>query len=342
MKSKTIILSIDNDKGRGILTLFQEDDLLQCRIRLYNMPKLTRFCKLGIYHDKQVYSANLLEKNGVYTSSMVGNFDIDQDFYAAIINTEDENKVILSGGTYAGFFFNEQPDFENHLNSNNFQPAKVDENLTLNTEPNHHVFDDISKAEPNTNLYSYNKIEQQNEVCCDFESEKCKNCKYKEFFYSQNSGNPSANAQDDSVRFSHTADSTQNKNICHSECCDSEIEETPNKTKKLNQQTILESLIPQFQYVFENYPTDETLNSLIPNSKFVKIEENQANYSIGAIYNEEKMKYICYAVLCNYNSPAPEELGKHYQWLPLDKEDPLSEGYYIVFQDATDLKIVEL
>ena len=86
MKSKTIILSNENEKGRGILTLFEEDGLLQCRIRLYNIGKLNRFCKIGIYHENQVYSANLLEKNGVYTSSMVGDFDIDQDFYSAIID----------------------------------------------------------------------------------------------------------------------------------------------------------------------------------------------------------------------------------------------------------------
>ena len=80
MKSKTIILSSENEKGRGILTLFIEQGLLNCRIRLYNTPNLNRFCKIGIYHNKQVYSANLLERNGVYTSSMVGEFNIDQDF----------------------------------------------------------------------------------------------------------------------------------------------------------------------------------------------------------------------------------------------------------------------
>ena len=184
MKSKTIILSMENEKGRGILTLFQDEDLLQCRIRLYNMPKLTRFCKLGIYHNKEVYSANLLEKNGVYTSSMVGNFEIDKDFYAAIINTEDENKVILSGGTYAGFFFNEQSNFENELSKNNFTPAKIDENLNFEPNPSQNIFENIEKENPVTNLYTYSHT-QNNESCCG-ENEKCKNCKYKEFFYSQN------------------------------------------------------------------------------------------------------------------------------------------------------------
>jgi hypothetical protein len=87
---------------------------------------------------------------------------------------------------------------------------------------------------------------------------------------------------------------------------------------------------------------DETLTTLIPNSKFVKINENQEQYSIGAIYQDNEMKYICYAVFKTYNTPAPEEIGKHYQWLPIDNQDPLSDGYYIVFQDTTDLKIVEL
>ena len=342
MKSKTIILSLENEKGRGILTIYQEDDLLQCRIRLYNMPKLTRFCKLGIYHDKQVYSANLLEKNGVYTSSMVGNFDVDKDFYAAIIDTEKENNVILAGGTYAGFFFNEQSVFENEFNDNtkNYIPAEVNENLQLKTQPNTHVFDSVSKDDPNTNLYTYpekNSI-QQNQ-CCDMENEKCKNCKYKEFFYSQH-------AVDMPVLENVSNTDEYFKEETKKEVCEnlSQTINTSDDNELTNQKipTIIESIKPQFQYVFENYPQDETLNNLIPNSKFVKINENQDSYSIGAIYDDEQMKYICYAVLCNYNTPAPEELGKHYQWLPLDREDPLSEGYYIVFQDATDLKIVEL
>ena len=81
---------------------------------------------------------------------------------------------------------------------------------------------------------------------------------------------------------------------------------------------------------------------LISNSKFVKINENGNNYSIGAIFEGVEMKYICYAVKCEYNAQVPSEIGEHYQWLPLDKEDPMSEGYYVVFQDAKDLKIVEM
>ena len=280
MISKTIIISSPENSGRGILTLQIEDDILSIRIRLYNINKLNKTTKIGIYHGGQVYSANLLEKNGSYTSSMVGNFDINQDFYAALIDTVD-NHVILSGGTYAGYYFNDNSVFSNIENLENSTPQKE---------------------------YSYN------EECCD----KCSNCKYKEFFYNSNKLTQATDFEPE-----------ENENI-------------EEKSENIENNYIFQSILPQFQYIFENYNADEQLNNLIPESKFVKITENGEEYSIGAIYEQEEIKYICYAVKANYNTPAPEELGENYQWLPIEKEDPLSEGFYIVFQDAKDLKILKL
>lgn len=326
MKSKTIIISSQNEKSRGILTLFQEEDLLKCRLRLYSTPKLSRYCKLGVYHNKEVYSSNLLEKNGVYESSMVGNFDIDQDFYTAIVDTSNNNEVILSGGTYAGFFFNNQEDIEKDIQNN-------------------HFFEKIQKTDPNTDLYDYpekikptinsqvNELTFSNKDKCE-DCYKCLNCKYKEYFYQeQNASNQNISLVENDIKIEDFNQNINKENI-------KQNDET--NQQEVEQKSIIQAIMPQFKYVFENYNADEILNSLIPNSKFVKINENQEEYSIGAIYENDEMKYICYAIMCNYNTPAPQELGSHYQWLPLDKEDPLSEGYYIVFQDAKDLKIVEL
>ena len=389
MKSKTIILSSENEKGRGILTIFVEQGLLNCRIRLYNTPNLNRFCKIGIYHNKQVYSANLLERNGVYTSSMVGEFNIDQDFYSAIIDTNNNNAVILSGGTYAGFFFNDNSVFDEDFTAqeNNFSPAHFNNNFEIE-QPSKKLFERIEKENPITNLFDYDDESILNENKTNdikktqpknFDCDKCKTCKYKEFFYSTSSQNceenlsqsvdlnsstaphcteNNKNTQRDilsQVETSHNKKIEQNSNLDNI-CVNSNHifeEEAPNDVKSNSSEpfkqisnnentSILQALIPQFKYVFENYPQDEILNGLLPNGKFVKISENNEEYSIGAIYQEDEMKYICYAIMCNYNSPVPTELGPHYQWLPIDKEDPLSEGYYIVFQDANDLKIVEL
>ena len=52
MKSKTIIISaLEENNTRGILTVFQDDELLKCRLRVYNLEKISRYCKLGIYHE---------------------------------------------------------------------------------------------------------------------------------------------------------------------------------------------------------------------------------------------------------------------------------------------------
>ena len=290
MKSKTIIISSEQNtqkpSSRGILTLLDDDELLHCRLRLYGIEKLSKYCKIGIYHNEQVYSANLLEKNGTYESSLVGDFDIDSDFYTAIIDTSKNNEVILSGGTYAGFYFND-----------------------------YSVFNE-------SNIETNNPKSQQIENECSDDCDKCATCKYKEFFYN----------------------STQAVDVNNSEKKEENIynQIEQKKEEKSKTESLLASIIPQFNYIFENYNADDELNSLIPSGKFVKINENKEQYSIGALYEEDEIKYICYAIKCNYNTPAPKELGEHYQWLPIDKEDPLSEGFYIVFQDAKDLKIIKL
>ena len=333
MKSKTIILSAEGNSGRGILTIYEEDDLLKCKLRLYNIPNLNRFCKLGIYHNNEVFSANLLEKSGVYLSSFVGDFNIEKDFYTAIVDTSNNNQVILSGGTYAGFYFNNQDVFES------IEKENPQTNLVSYEE-----FDDSPNAEHNS-IYSGNSSTQMHSAkCCD--EDKCAHCKYKEYFYSMQNSNKQENTQFDEAENSTKGTLRQaqgDNNVMLSGAETSPNAEQRDNFKDEKQQTsVLDALIPQFKYVFENYQADETLNGLITNGKFVKIEENNEQFSIGAIYEQDEMKYICYAVLKDYNTPAPQELGEHYQWLPLDKEDPLSEGYYIVFQDAHDLKIVDL
>ncbi len=379
MKSKTIILSSQDNKtsGRGILTLFEENGLLQCKLRLYNIEKLNIYCKIGVYHNNEVSSANLLEKNGIYTSSLVGSFDMEKDFYAAIIDTLNNNQVLISGGTYAGYFFNNESVF------NQVEKEKPETNLFYgnSAEESHNPYevlsamgsfgyaqDDKKDSAQDDNFSDELKTKNEDlktpENPCE-DNNKCLNCKYKEYFYSHvehevddnlcdseccASGNEEPRNSSEALRAMGSFDSAQD----YSEGClhtaDSAQDDSYNEELKIKTPNIKDSLIPQFQYVFENYEADETLNNLIPNSKFVKINEKKSQlgaekleqYSIGAIYDEDEMKYICYAVLCDYNTPAPQELGEHYQWLPLDKDDPLSEGYYIVFQDATDLKIVEL
>ena len=349
MKSKTIILSSPEHEttARGILTLYMEDDLLKCKLRLYSAPKLNRYCKLGVYHNNNVYSSNFIERAGVYESSLVGDFDMDGDFYTALILTDQNNKVLLAGGTYSGYFFEDTDVF-----------ANSDEFNTSNVEKNSCPYE--------------NNSNQLNE-----EKPDCAHCKYKEFFYSSN-GNVNIKEKENDYNYplnksSKETDTSNNEtnltklndNLSIKEDNANQINEqtlatnigqktniasnsASNKSEEKstanleNKPDLIKEIAPQFDYVFNHYAPDDELNSRIENGKFVKLNEGKDNYSIGAIYDGDEMQYICYAVRRDYNEPAPEEIGKYYQWLPLDPDDPLSEGYFIVYQSAKDLKIVEI
>lgn len=272
--------------SRAILTLYIEDELLKCRVRTYDMHRLTQYTKIAVYHNNEVTTANMIEKNGVYLSSLVGTYNIDNDFYCAIVDTEHENIPLVAGGSYAGYYYNDTSVFE-------------------------------EKKDTST-------LEIVDECPVEDNFDRCKNCKYKEFFYSQDTLKISQESiEEDPI--APVPDST-----------------LPEAITNDNKQDILSSLVPQFDYIFEHYPENIELSSLLPGSKFVSIQDGEDSYSVGAIYVEDKLKVLCYAKPTKYNSPVPVELGDHYQWLPLDKEDPLSDGYYIVYQDATTLKILDL
>lgn len=362
MKSKTIIISSQGENNnlngaRGILTLYEDVDILKCKLRLYNSKKPNRNCRLGLYYQDEVYSANILDKGSFFESSFAGHFNIEKDFYCAVIDTDNNNQIMLAGGTYAGYYYDDNSVFSSMEEKPEPNKSPVQENITP-----HQCFNSSD------------------------EEEKCASCKYKEYFYNDTSTKDISEMQDSKTSKSkivskESVSSIQMSNekaemidshnkYSTNECIDKtqlniinttndnhvvmqpetlnpklksedDNKESDKRSEKIDA-SFLQAMIPQFEYIFENYQQNEELTNLVNNSKFVLIQEASEQYSIGAIYENEEMKYICYAIKCNYNEPVPSELGVYYQWLPIDNEDPLSEGYYIVYQDSTDLKIIEV
>ena len=242
---------------------------------------------------------------------------------------------MLSGGTYAGFYFNDNSVFND---------------LTYDVEP---VLNIESDSPETISIHDCSNCE------------KCANCEYKKYFFKHNAEqndlyapatHKSANTSIDNSDKIDIANSVENINFAvHTAPLSINKHVEPDKNNETNETTLLSTqnldntteslfnaIIPQFQYIFENYEANTQLNELIPNSRFVAICEGGENYSIGAIYADNEIRFLCYAVLKENSVNPPPELGEHFQWLPLDREDPLSEGYFVVFQDAHDLKIVEL
>ena len=343
MKSKTIILSELNSHnpraGRGILTLTSDNNTLTLKLRLYNIDALNFNSKLGIYYRNQVYSANLSKKSGYYEGKIQQNFDMNEDFYCAVIDKEKNNEVVIAGGTYAGYYFDDSSVFSEN---NSFSEQNLYEsNGSLDEENSIDLNNENNKNYSNLNT---NSIETSKINCGeDSDCEKCTHCIYKETFYSKPDENDFNLKETNEKNQKNYVETNRNSETFVQNENNSPVLKSDNEENiKIDNKSIINSIIPQFEYIFENYPPDDELNKLIENSKFVKVDDNSQSYSIGAIYENDKMKYICYAVKANYNSPAPEELGKFHQWLPIDLDDPLSEGYHIVYQDANDLKIIEV
>ena len=101
------------------------------------------------------------------------------------------------------------------------------------------------------------------------------------------------------------------------------------------------SIKEKLNEIIENHEKDCALSSLIPNSRFAKInyDENRF-YSVGTVLDGNAIKYLCYAVKGSY-ADAPPVLSNFCEFIPLSPFNPLGEGYYVIFQHASTGEIVK-
>ena len=92
----------------------------------------------------------------------------------------------------------------------------------------------------------------------------------------------------------------------------------------------------QLEELFDKFPRENTLEKLIENSKWIRINHEEENkyYVVGIIYQNDDIKYICYGVPGNYYNEPPIELRNYSQWLPTDAMNPYEFGYWTMYQDA--------
>ena len=92
----------------------------------------------------------------------------------------------------------------------------------------------------------------------------------------------------------------------------------------------------QIDLLFKNNEKEEFLESLIPNSKWVKVEYEESGdyYILGLIYEQDELLYIVYGVPGIYQKMPPKEISGYPVWFPLDANKPESFGYWLSYQDA--------
>ena len=344
MFCKTIILSNSNttsNSPKGILTLSKENNQIKGKIRLYNISTLPANTKIGLYINEQVYSATIIKKTNHYEFDLYENIDISQSIYCALIDNNNHDKKVLEGGSFNGFCFTDSP-FDAVLEARDEQLEK----------------------EIDTTL-------KQTETC---EACNCENCEYKQYFYNMHDIKSEQQVDANLDHNQLTRPTTYSNNISPQSDNYLEVDEKignfqSNVISKLEKQVdesnslsnvsptiqehtadvefdkqqtdFLNDIVYQLDELFNKYPLDKTLNDIIPNSKFISIDGDNP-YVLGTIYENDILKYIAYGVPATYSSTPPTDLGKHYQWLPLNPNDVMSDGYFMVFQDATNGTLVEI
>ena len=371
MFCKTIILSnsenLTNNAPKGILTLSKENKIIKGKIRLYNITSLPQSTKIGLYINEKVYTSPLNRKPNHYEFDLDENIDITQSVYCALIDTSNNKKVLLEGGSFNGFYFTDSP-FDAVLEAKDEQLEQTIDTAIKSIENCEHC--NCADCEYKKYFYDNYKDDNTQSPNCDNKQElyEHNNCKNTDTYF-----NPSIKTN---VPQHHFVDNIQSNIVdkLKTECIDDidnyikyfdhesmvnthntdtvqplnsedthfqpDIQESNNKTSQ-EKLDFLNDIIYQLDEMFERYPEDEILNSIIENSRFIRVDGDNP-YVLGVIYEDKMLKYIAYGVPAKYNSLPPIDLGQNYQWLPINPRDVMSDGYFMIYQDAVTGSIVEI
>ncbi len=178
------------------------------------------------------------------------------------------------------------------------------------------IFDEKPSIETVTNTLNQNGVylDNQPEIDALIDNEisvcdnKCSECKYRDAFFKL----------EDSI--------------------------SPEPEQEEDKDTFFDGIKDQIETLFDKFPEEEILKEIIPDSKWVKIdyEEKGEYYVVGLLYEDDKIKYVCYGVPSTYSDEPPTDLKGFAQWLPIDVEKQSGFGYWLTYQDAETGENVKL
>ena len=227
--------------------------------------------------------------------------EIPNKFSCAVINfSGGEANPILYGNSEG---YNDQSEV--------FQQVitQLSETKTMNEVEN--VLDDYGidyddeEKENIESVITKNMDFEENNICNE-NCNSCENCKYKKYYFSKISS-------EDNIE-----------------------DETNNKLDKNSHLKFYQEMKDQISKLFEGNPSEEYLQELVPNSKWVKVSlgEEKEYYVLGLMYDNDEIKYICYGVPGFYQKNPPRELSGYPIWFPLEQDKPEGFGYWLSYQDA--------
>ncbi len=153
------------------------------------------------------------------------------------------------------------------------------------------------------------KQEIENAIDDEIEGHNCAKCKYREYFFA---------------------------NCNQSKMQSEEVPKNSEEPHKEEKHTFYDEIKSQVDNLFEKNPSEDYLEEMIPNSKWVKVEFEEGGdyYVFGMIYEDDSLKYICYGVPGIYQKNPPKQLSGYPVWFPLDRSKNEGFGYWLTYQDA--------
>ncbi|MCI8555322.1 MAG: hypothetical protein HFI85_01975 [Clostridia bacterium] len=305
---KSIVLNgVDNSSQKAVLTLECDGQMAKGRLRLYNFGTEPKgIISLGLYQDGKVAKAGLIRCSQMLYTFACQIDKISNDFSCAVINFVNGEPSPILYGTVEGFL--DQDEIFTQV-IDKLKDADSVEKIEETLDEYGVEYDDELKEE----------IEEEIDKCLEIEENSCgdcENCIYKRY-YLENS-----NLQELSLK--------------HEVFQDDNVEDEQEGEEEEKYTHFYQEMKPQIDKLFADNPSEEYLEKLLPNSKWVKvnIDEDLNYYVLGLIYEGEKLLYICYGVPGVYQKMAPRELSGFPIWFPLEEAKPQGFGYWLSYQDA--------
>ncbi|MBQ7642532.1 MAG: hypothetical protein IJS67_01395 [Clostridia bacterium] len=85
--------------------------------------------------------------------------------------------------------------------------------------------------------------------------------------------------------------------------------------------------------LFEKHPREYGLESVVAESKWVKVGDGDKHYVVGVIYDKNEPSWICYGVPGRYGE-RPEEIKNYCSFIPSSLFDLKGVGYWVMYQNA--------
>jgi hypothetical protein len=102
------------------------------------------------------------------------------------------------------------------------------------------------------------------------------------------------------------------------------------------------SIKRELEELFSKYPQDTTLCGAFSHSEWVRLKgtKEDPQYLVGALFEEGKARYICYALYAENKDAPPEEIKNVCTFVPVS---PLltAKGFFVIFQSAASGECVK-